>query len=133
VSDRICATPGCEMRLRSGSKCSYCLSARAKEVAGLPAQVYSLWDRRGQALYIGITSDLQQRIERHLEKPWAHKVVSIMASEAMPRRKALEIERMEIVRYQPLYNSDAEKFGLHPTTMAAATRQINKLIRQYVH
>lgn len=67
--------------------------------------LYRLWNREHALLYVGVTDDLERRMEQHeAEKPWWSEV-SQTSTESLPsRRMALEAEARAIFWEQPRYN-----------------------------
>lgn len=70
-----------------------------------PVVLYRHFDRNGELLYIGITSDPVRRWGQHLEaSPWARLVSDVTVHWLDSREKALAAERRVIGRERPLFN-----------------------------
>lgn len=67
--------------------------------------LYRLWNDRHALLYVGITNDVNARMEEHrADKPWWVEVDQVSTEEFSGRRYALEAETRAIYWEQPRYN-----------------------------
>ena len=76
-----------------------------------PHYVYELFDRSGQALYVGVTSDLPARIRSHSSKPWWPHVHDMQVRRHEDRVAGIKAELDRIHDLQPLYNVQATEWG----------------------
>lgn len=65
--------------------------------------VYRYWSG-STALYIGRTSQIQQRLFNHRRKAYAFEADRIDACEVVELADAVAIERSQITEHQPIYN-----------------------------
>lgn len=74
---------------------------------GGPHILYRLYDKAGELLYIGITNNIQNRLEQHAQtKRWWPDVAEIKLETGFKDRTALEnAEREAILQEIPRYNS----------------------------
>jgi predicted GIY-YIG superfamily endonuclease len=67
--------------------------------------LYRLWNADHALLYVGITDDVNARMDEHrAEKPWWEEVSQVSTEELSSRRRALEAETRAIYWEQPRYN-----------------------------
>lgn len=67
--------------------------------------LYRMWNADHALLYVGITDDLDARMEEHRsDKPWWTEVDQVSTEELPSRRRALEAESRAIFWEQPRYN-----------------------------
>lgn len=67
--------------------------------------LYRLWNAEHALLYVGITDNLEVRVEEHsADKPWWGEVDQVSTEELPSRRRALEAETRAIYWEQPRYN-----------------------------
>lgn len=70
-----------------------------------PAQVYRLYDARGDLLYVGCTGSIVSRLTTHTAlKPWWSEVRTITLGDPLPRGVALDAEVVAIRSEHPRYN-----------------------------
>jgi predicted GIY-YIG superfamily endonuclease len=74
--------------------------------------VYRLLDANGQALYVGMTWDLNSRLESHQAKPWAWQIARVDVTRHAGRLAAMAVEREEIVRLLPAHNVNIKRKAL---------------------
>lgn len=68
------------------------------------AAVYSLVNKSGEAIYIGVSSDVTKRIKTHRSKPWWDEVDTWKVTERMPYPDAEQMEHEMIFAQKPRYN-----------------------------
>ena len=67
--------------------------------------LYRLWNADHALLYVGITDDLDARLQQHHDdKEWWSEVDQVSTEELPSRRRALEAESRAIFWEQPRYN-----------------------------
>ena len=67
--------------------------------------LYRLWNDQHALLYVGITDNVDARMEEHrADKPWFDEVAQVSTEELNSRRQALEAEARAIYWEQPRYN-----------------------------
>lgn len=96
--------------------------------------VYRHFDKDGQALYIGCSTDVQQRFKSHMFERtwWAEKVARTKVTVHPTRAVGWKVEKEEIARLEPLHNGEVqlmatdqwnqEKFVQHGIALAQANR-----------
>lgn len=69
------------------------------------ATLYRLWNQSHVLLYVGVTDNLERRLEQHAaEKDWYPEVASVSTEELPTMRLALESEARAIFWEQPRFN-----------------------------
>ncbi len=71
--------------------------------------VYRLMDADGHALYVGMTWDLNARLESHQAKPWAWQIARVDVTRHAGRLAAMDAERAEILRLRPAHNINIKR------------------------
>lgn len=66
--------------------------------------LYRMTDYNGTVLYVGITADIQQRVNQHSEKSWFSKVAAVECTEYPTRDEAVAAETDLIKRLRPRHN-----------------------------
>jgi predicted GIY-YIG superfamily endonuclease len=71
----------------------------------LPTYVYEAYDSEGRLLYVGMTANLQGRVDAHAQnKPWWGEVVDLKVATFETKKAALAAERLAIETRHPRYN-----------------------------
>ena len=70
-----------------------------------PHHVYEFYDRSGQALYVGCTSNLARRLTHHSMSAWWEDVVETYSNRYVNRAIARTEELRLIHELQPLHNA----------------------------
>lgn len=84
---------------------------RRAERDAKPHYVYELTDRSGQALYVGVTSDLPARLRAHAAKSWWPYVHDMRIHRHEDRVAGIAAELNRIHDLQPLFNVQATEWG----------------------
>lgn len=95
-----------------------------------PHQVYVLYDRSGSVLYVGVSSQVRQRIATHVRsQPWREEIDQgrTWTSDAMAWEDALAVEQALIQKLRPKHNKRQRNGALYVATgardvVAAETR-----------
>lgn len=74
----------------------------------IPVSLYRLYDEEGVLLYVGVTSNLWQRLRAHAGRDWWNKVARTTVEWIATREEGLKAEARAIEDERPLYN-------IHPT------------------
>lgn len=69
----------------------------------MPHYVYQLWGRR-ECIYIGVTSNLGQRLASHSKKDWWPDVARVVADLHVDKYAGLNAEKDLIQEHDPLVN-----------------------------
>ena len=69
-----------------------------------PHYVYRIYDEQRRCLYVGCSINPEARIRFHLSKPWGDQIHHYVVTEHVRRSMALDVERAETHRLDPLYN-----------------------------
>jgi predicted GIY-YIG superfamily endonuclease len=78
---------------------------RENQLAPLNNVLYRLYDKDGDLLYIGITSDVVARMAGHRgDKSWWNEVADKKFEYFKTRAELEAVERLAIIREKPLYN-----------------------------
>lgn len=78
---------------------------------GAEHYVYRIMDADDVVLYVGMTWDLNGRLEAHQGRPWAWRIRRVDVTRHAGRAAAMEVERAEIVRLLPLYNVNIKRLA----------------------
>lgn len=78
-------------------------SQRANKRREQPHYVYQLWGREA-CIYVGLTSDLGQRLKAHSAKEWWPEVVRVAAEVYPDKYSGLDVEKDLIQQLGPLVN-----------------------------
>lgn len=66
--------------------------------------VYQCYCAHGEMLYVGVTFNLERRLEEHRRKEWWHHVGWIQSDLYASREQAFDVEAFYIRTYRPQYN-----------------------------
>lgn len=70
-----------------------------------PTEVYYLSDRRGRLLYVGMSRQLDVRVEQHRWKqPWGDQIAHVRSEQFNTRAEARQREAEAIRRLSPIHN-----------------------------